>query len=555
MARRRMARRRLVRHLAGGAALQRPEEHRDKEHGDHRGAQHAANHARAQRLPARRRGPARDGQRNTAQDEGQRGHDDRPQPQLGRLDRRVVGAQPLLDAHLHRELEDQDGVLGRQRDQHRQADLEVDVVLHAAYQDGNQRAEQRERHSQQHADRQRPFFVLRGQDQEHHQQREGEHQGGRRAGLLLLVRLPAPRVAVALAQHLGSHFLHGREGLPGAVARRGVAGDLGGREVVEAGDKVRPGHIARGGHGLDRHHVAMGVAHVDLVEVFRARAELRLGLQDDLEQPAVLRELAHVERAEHGLQGRVDLIHRYALRLGALAVQVHQQLARARVDCRAHAAQLGPLARLGDEGPRARLQLLVGAVAGALQPELEAARGAQAGDGRRIDRNHQPLAPGGELAVGLGDQVLGTLALAAFVEALQRDEQRAGVGLVLGVDQAVAVRRSHRLHARLRREPLLGPLGQVAGTVQARRVRQHHRAEQVALVLHGQERRRNAHEQQHARHDQRQHQRHGDEHAPDHQLDAAAVAFHHAVEAAVEPLEEAVLLVRAGLEEDGRQRR
>jgi hypothetical protein len=75
-----------------------------------------------------------------------------------------------------------------------------------------------------------------------------------------------------------------------------------------------------------------------------------------LEQPAVLRELAHVQRSEHGLQRRVDLLDRHALGLGA-RVQIHQQLPRARIDRAGHAAQFGPLMGLGDKRPNALLQL------------------------------------------------------------------------------------------------------------------------------------------------------------------------------------------------------
>ena len=51
------------------------------------------------------------------------------------------------------------------------------------------------------------------------------------------------------------------------------------------------------------------------------------------------------------------------------------------------AAQLGPLPCLGDKGTRTFLQLLVGAVARALQPELETASGAQPRNRRRIHRD------------------------------------------------------------------------------------------------------------------------------------------------------------------------
>ena len=81
----------------------------------------------------------------------------------------------------HRILEDQDRVLRRERDQHRETDLEVDIIGETAEQDGEQRAEQRERHGEQHTEWQRPFLVLAGEDQEHHDQAEHEDKRRRAA--------------------------------------------------------------------------------------------------------------------------------------------------------------------------------------------------------------------------------------------------------------------------------------------------------------------------------------------------------------------------------------
>ena len=55
-------------------------------------------------------GSAREHQRHDAQDEGERGHQDRPQPDARRLDRGVRDRQAAL-AKLLGELDDQDRVL------------------------------------------------------------------------------------------------------------------------------------------------------------------------------------------------------------------------------------------------------------------------------------------------------------------------------------------------------------------------------------------------------------------------------------------------------------
>ena len=72
--------------------------------------------------------PERNRQRNGAQDESERGHQDRTQPELGAVQRRLFDGFALLALELG-ELDDEDGVLGREPDQHDQPDLGVDVVV------------------------------------------------------------------------------------------------------------------------------------------------------------------------------------------------------------------------------------------------------------------------------------------------------------------------------------------------------------------------------------------------------------------------------------------
>ena len=77
------------------------------------------------RLPAP--APLRDHQRRDAEDEGERGHENRPEPLARRLDRGLAQAgAPVPD--LVGELHDQDRVLGREPHHRDQADLEVDVA-------------------------------------------------------------------------------------------------------------------------------------------------------------------------------------------------------------------------------------------------------------------------------------------------------------------------------------------------------------------------------------------------------------------------------------------
>ena len=86
------------------------------------------------------------------------------------------------------ELDDQDGVLGGEADQHDQADLDEDVVVEAAERDAEQRGEHAERHDQHDGERHDPAFVLRRQRQEHEQHRQAEDEDRGVAGLPLLQR-------------------------------------------------------------------------------------------------------------------------------------------------------------------------------------------------------------------------------------------------------------------------------------------------------------------------------------------------------------------------------
>ena len=72
--------------------------------------------------------PRGEHQRHDAEDEGERRHHDRPEPRLAPRRRPRRGSARPRRAALARDLDDQDGVLGRQRDQQHEADLGVEIV-------------------------------------------------------------------------------------------------------------------------------------------------------------------------------------------------------------------------------------------------------------------------------------------------------------------------------------------------------------------------------------------------------------------------------------------
>ena len=98
---------------------------------------------------------------------------------IGRKRRREASVGGFEDAEslcalLARELDDQDGVLARERDEQNDADLHVDVVRVAARGDGDDRSEQAERNGEDHRRRCRPALVLRGQHEKDQHDREAK---------------------------------------------------------------------------------------------------------------------------------------------------------------------------------------------------------------------------------------------------------------------------------------------------------------------------------------------------------------------------------------------
>ena len=147
-------------------ALDDVEEHRRQEDAEQRHAEHAAEHGRPQRPPHLRPGPRGDDQRHHAEDEGERRHQDRPQPQPRRFLRGLEDAagprwcsclanSTIRMAFLHARPTSTTRPICTKMFTSRC------VIQHAGH-----RAEQAQRHDQDHRQRQRPALVQRGQGQE-----------------------------------------------------------------------------------------------------------------------------------------------------------------------------------------------------------------------------------------------------------------------------------------------------------------------------------------------------------------------------------------------------
>ena len=186
-----------------------------------------------------------------------------PEAQPRRLHRRGRGRQALLVLQ-HRVLDDQDRVLRRQAEQRHQADLEVDVVGQAAQPDRGERAEGAEGQRQQHRQRQRPLLVLRGEDQEHHQRAEREHQHRGAAGLLLLERGAAPVEAEVRRQHLAPRCARSpRSPRPSSrpACRRPRTCTAG--RLLKRVMRARAARVLDARERAQRDHLALFAAHVD----------------------------------------------------------------------------------------------------------------------------------------------------------------------------------------------------------------------------------------------------------------------------------------------------
>ena len=185
--------------------------------------------------------------------------------------------------------------------------------------------------------------------------------------------------------------LHGRQGVAGAGPGQREAVDRGRREHVVAGDLHRPGAVAHLGHRPQRHHVAVGVAHLELLDGLRVHAEGRVGLDVDLPGAAEAVEVVDVVAAQARLQRVEDVGERHPHRLGLLAVDVHVELGRAGAEAVEQADQARLLVALGGQVVGPGLQRVEVHVADGFHHQLEAGGGPQARDRRRPEDQHAGL--------------------------------------------------------------------------------------------------------------------------------------------------------------------
>ena len=289
---------------------------------------------------------------------------------------------------------DQDGVLGRQRDQQHQPDLNVDVVGQSGGGQRQRGTHQRQGHGHQHRHRQRPRFVLTGQHQIHQQQRQAEHQSERATDQPLLVRKPGPLVTHARRQHLGGQFFHRIERLARAETGGRSADDRGGGHQVVLSRDRRAGGVGNVDEAADGHHHVGAAEHRDVAHFQDIGAVLRVGLHIDGEGLAVQRKQVDVGGAQVALDRAVGVSHRHAHAFGACAVEPDLDLRHAGsqrgegvVD-----ARIG-LGGLDHEVSRLAELLEVATAVDQLELHLKAARNPEPVDGRRNQHATARLGP------------------------------------------------------------------------------------------------------------------------------------------------------------------
>ena len=153
----------------------------------------------------------------------------------------------------------------------------------------------------------------------------------------------------------------------------------------------RPGGVAYVNHRPQRHHVAIGVADLELFDGLRVHAEGGVGLDVDLPGAAEAVEVVDVVAAQVGLQRVEDVGELDPHRLDLHAVDIHVELGGAGAEAVEQADQAGLLVALGRQGIRLGLQGVEVDVAGRLHHQLEAAGVAQAPHRRRPKDEHAGL--------------------------------------------------------------------------------------------------------------------------------------------------------------------
>src|SRR5690606_1836375 len=421
-------------HIEHGGEQQTEEGHTD----------HAVEHGGTQRLAHLEARTLCDRQRQYAEDEGKRGHQDRTQTRTGGSDGGVEAAHAIALLVLPCELHDKDGVLRSQCDQYHETHLREDVVVHAAQVHTHDGGQQTHRHDQDHRQRQREGFVLRReyQEDEHHGEQEDQHTGV--PCQFFLVGDVGPLEGHALRQHFCSELLHGSECLHRGVTRCGLATHVGGREQVVAQHTRRAGVFLQVDDGGQRHHLATARTHLQVEHVTAVITEAGIRLRDHLVGTAEQVQVVHVERTEVDVHRVEDVNRVHAEQLGAVAVEVTEQTRCAGVELVEHAGDFRNACSSLHQGVGRVFQRLVVAAVLILDHHAETTTVTHALHGRRRDDDDAGTLHDAQCAHQLAAKGYCRLpCFGAFDRIRQTHEQRTGVRFLRGAGGVVAGESHH----------------------------------------------------------------------------------------------------------------
>src|SRR5262249_29299428 len=242
------------------------------------------------------------------------------------------------------ELNDQDGVLGGESDQHHQSDLRIHVVLnlnrirrHEIAKECTTQPQDRKGpeycnwNAHHHAERQRPALIKRNENQETKQCLKAKDHGGRDSVTrFLFLKGDARLIEAHLPRHGLLEYIFECVGcLVGAVARRGAAVDLRRPVFVESQGDLGTDTRLDSGEGGQRNFFSVPVAHIELTYIFRFRSILAFGLDIYLPLPSESVEVVDKDSPHEGLNRTIYIVKGNSLFQHFVPVHVYKLLGNA----------------------------------------------------------------------------------------------------------------------------------------------------------------------------------------------------------------------------------
>jgi hypothetical protein len=156
-----------------------------------------------------------------------------------------------------------------------------------------------------------------------------------------------------------------------------------------------------------RHHLALGIARLQLHDVFRLMAVAGVGRHIHLVDATEAVEVVDVQRAEISLHGVVDVSQIHTFRLRLFAIHVGINLRHAHLVAGEQTSQCRHLLALRDQVLRLLVKLVEAKLAAIFDLDAEAADRTQALHGRRWERSNVGILDRCELLIQRGSNRTG----------------------------------------------------------------------------------------------------------------------------------------------------